>query len=123
MLRIIFVEQVIGILMLIQKGQRERTLPVREAVDISRGDMILFHKRLNHVPHVVIAYFADKKDLLPQTPQRDQSIEHGTSRDSRIRLVSFEYNIQNGLANAYYLSHTPIYAYSFLLCSRLFEPK
>ena len=62
LLRILLVEGVVGIAVVVQKRERDRTFTVRKTVDVAGGKVVFHHKVADDVADTVIAYFADEGD-------------------------------------------------------------
>ena len=59
---IIFVEDIFGIAVVIQKGKLNGRFPVRKYVDVVRGDMIVTHEPEDDIAYMVVAGFTDETD-------------------------------------------------------------
>ena len=73
--RMIFIEDVVGIVVLVEESQRERRLRFREDAHIVSIHPIISQK-LNHIlSYAVVARLADKRSIYARTAQRDDCIE------------------------------------------------
>ena len=71
----VLVEDVVGIVVLVEESQRERRLRFREDAHIVSIHPIISQK-LNHIlSYAVVARLADKRSIYARTAQRDDCIE------------------------------------------------
>jgi hypothetical protein len=68
-------------------------------------DMIVFQEFDNRLTHTVITRLTDKGCVQPNSTQRDETIEHRTTRHSPNGCVILENDVENRLANTNYFSH------------------
>ena len=103
--RMVFIEHIVGIIVLIEKSQRDGRLAARIDIDLTVVNTILLKKTDDALPHPVAACGTDKGGGHACTPQRDDAIEHRTTGHCPYRLVISENDIQYRFANTYYFSH------------------
>ena len=58
--RVILVEDIISVLIVVQKSEWYRTFPIGETVYELGRDVVIFHEIPNHVANPVVAQLADK---------------------------------------------------------------
>ena len=107
--RMVLIENVVGIVVLIEKGQRDGRLGVWKAVHIVAIHAVLPQELHDGVAHTVVAGLADKGGWHTRTAQRDDAIEHTAARHSTDGLAAAEYNVENRLANTDYLAHKKLF--------------
>lgn len=119
---IIFIEDIFGIIVFIQKSQRYRRFSFREYIYIRRIYSIVPHVSQNHLSYTVVSRFTDKSNILPHSSQRDHGIIHRTTRHSSFRLSVAEKNVENRFSNTDNLSHKSLLIY-YLLNARERSPR
>ena len=103
--RMVFIEEVLGIVVLVEEGQRDGRLGVGIDVDRLGVNAVLFEETDDTAPHAVVASLADEGAAHARAPQRDETVEHRPARHGANGLVLFKHNVKNGLAYSYYASH------------------
>ena len=101
----VFVEDVVRIVLLVQKSQRQRRFGVRIDADAVCLAAIVLQKLDNHLSYAVIACFADETCFDTCSAERDDGIECRPSRHSLNGLVVTEDDIEHSLADSNYFSH------------------
>ena len=75
-IRMVLVEDILCIVVLVEKRQRDRRLRVGIDIDTGGIDTILLEKRDDTSAHTVVAGLADKRCTHARTSQRYQAVEH-----------------------------------------------
>ena len=102
---VVFVENVFGIVLLVEESQRERRLRLGVDVDIVGIDMIVAQKLNDVATHKVVARLADHAGLNAGAAQRHDGVERAATGYGTDGLSALENDVEHGLADSYYFSH------------------
>ena len=103
--RMILIEQIFRVVLLVEEGQRQRRLRIREHIDVLGSHAVLFQERDNHLAHAVVARLADKLCRNAGASQRNHGIIGAASRHGADRLVILEDDVEHRLSDSDYFSH------------------
>ena len=105
-MRMIFIENVLRIVVVIEEGERDRRLRFREDVDFGSVHSIVFEKTKDILSHTVVAGFTDESGAHARTRHRDDGIKRRAARVSTDGLLMLEDDVKHRLSYSYYFSHT-----------------
>lgn len=101
----VLIEDVVGVVVIVEEGKRYGRLAVGKHVDIVGVDTVGAQKVDDIVANAVVAGLTDESGLYTAASQRYCGIESGTARDSADGLSVLEDDVEHGLANSNYFSH------------------
>ena len=71
-------------------------------------DMILTHELQDNIAYTVIPGFTDEADVYSHSSQWDDAVEYRASRYGGRRLVTSKDDIEDGLSDTDYFSHSDL---------------
>ena len=101
----VFVEDVLGIILLVEERQRHGRLGVGESRHIVGIDAVALQKFDDVLPDVVVAGLGDERCADPAASQRRDGIEGRTSGNRLDGFVVFEDDVQYGFADTNNFPH------------------
>ena len=103
--RMILVKYILGIIVLVEKRERDGRFAVGIHIDVIGVHAVVFQEVDYRPPHPVVSGLADERGVDTRTAERYHTVEHRTSRHGAHRLSVLEYYVEHCLAYSYYLSH------------------
>lgn len=102
----VFIEDVFSIVAVVEESQRQRRLRVGKHVDVFCVDSVLLQEVDDALPYSVVTRFADEVGRHAAASQRNHGVKRRPTWYSSRRLVVSEDDIEDGLPDSYYLSHS-----------------
>ena len=102
---VVFVEHVLGIVLVVEKSQRQgRALSAMNA-HAARRHAVFLEETGDAAAHPVVACLADKLCRHARASQRNDAVVDRTARHSAHGLIAAEDDVEHGLAYSYYFPH------------------
>ena len=101
----VFVEEVFGIIVLVEEGQRDGRLALGVDIDVFGVDMVVVEKLDDVLSHTVVARLADERGIDARPSERDDAIEHGAARHGSYGLLVLEDDVEHGFSDSYNFAH------------------
>ena len=114
----VLIEDVVGVVVIVEEGERDGRLAVGKHVDIVGVDSVVTQKFDDIRAHAVVAGLADESGFYAAASQGYGGVEGGTAGNRADGLSVLEDNVEYGLANSYYFSHDFKTVHVFGLCCR-----
>lgn len=100
---VILVELVVGVIAIVEEGERYVSLSIWADGDVVRDNAIGLHEIDDESAYVVVACLGNHDGVEPTTAKANEAIEGRTSRDCVLGLIVAEDDIIDCFANAVYL--------------------
>jgi hypothetical protein len=101
---VVLVEQVLGVVVLVEKSQRNMRLGMLVNAYVLRRHAVFTQKSTDNFADMVAAGLRNHDARHTGTAERNNAVECGAARHGFLRLVVLEKDIQHRLADAYHTS-------------------